>query len=179
MPAARWKSRRARRAVVPRCRPRARPRAVWSLSPSLALKPPLHYPAHHPAHGPRSRRTSRSNFLSSRPKFPHPERGSIRQDRSPVEGRTNLLRFRPSPRKRAKGVVVASDQRLFLGPAPVFHLTLGGNAIRDTRELLMKDEYYRSSACRISTEYPIIVLSDAKLKTRPRRADVIGAIGAT
>ena len=108
--------------------------------------------------------------------YAHPELARVSAH---VEGRTVLLpALRPTPREIPQSFEIAMDEGLLLGAAPALHLPLGGDGVGDVRKFLMKDKNDGSAPCRIAAEATRIVLRDAGLKVRSRRADIVRVVRA-
>ena len=90
-----------------------------------------------------------------------------------------VLHLRFISREHPQRGEIASNQRLFLGTAPILDLPFGGNGVGDSVEFLMKDQLYWSAPRCIATVGTGAVLRYALLKGSTRTAGVVGAIPAT
>ena len=76
-------------------------------------------------------------------------------------------------RQRRKKIKPSRDQCLLLGARPAFDLPLGGDRIHDAIEVIGIDQDDRSARRCVAAEITRLMLGEADLEVRSRRADIV------
>src|ERR1051326_7114941 len=82
----------------------------------------------------------------------------------------------PASGQQSQALPVAAHKCFLFGACPSLHLPFGCNGIGYRLEVLREDQLDRPPPRSVATKQSGVVLSDAKLQSDARRADIVAAV---